>query len=77
MVPISNKKPNRNVFNRLKRDVSISEKFQNSNISLTKKESTKNIKTKVLSNENRVGNNLLLIGLDSLLNFTHKGKLKC
>lgn len=76
-MPISNKKPNRNVYNKLKSDVSVSEKSQNNKTSLTKKESTKNIKTKVLSNENRLGNNLFLIKFDSLLNFTCKCNLNC
>ena len=74
---MSKKKPKRKVYNKLKKDVSVSEKLQTNRMSLTANESIRKIKTNVLSKENRLGNNLLHMELVCFKLNLHKGKLNC
>jgi hypothetical protein len=74
---MSKKKPKRKVYNKLKMDVSVSEKLQTNRMSLTANESIRKIKTNVLSKENRLGNNLLHMELVCFKLNLHKGKLNC
>jgi hypothetical protein len=61
MVPISYKKPIIKVLPILKKDVSISLKFQKRNVNRIKKEKHKKIKIKVFNNESLSGKSLNLI----------------
>tara|TARA_R110002049_G_scaffold309289_3_gene520282 strand:+ start:4211 stop:4555 length:345 start_codon:yes stop_codon:yes gene_type:complete len=59
MVATSNKKPTKKVVNSLKIPLSISGKFQNKKLILTKNERSKNRTTKAFSNLKRDGKNVI------------------